>query len=105
MKIEFEYENKYTELVQKIVLKKLKNLHCRVFLFGSRASGNYRFGSDFDIGINKLDSDTFLRMKYRILEELEESKVPWQVDIVNFDIVSDRFRKIAEKVIVEWKTD
>ena len=42
-------EYQITEIVKQAVLKRLENEKCRVFLFGSRAKGVYRFGSDFDI--------------------------------------------------------
>ena len=105
MKIDPEYEHKYEEIVKSLVLKTLKDETCQVFLFGSRATGDYRFGSDFDIGINQIDREKFISFKYQIIDELEESIVPWKIDIVNFDAVSEQFRNTAMRNTIEWKNN
>lgn len=87
-----------------MVLEELEDRQCTVFLFGSRASGTYKWAADFDIGIEGLSSEDFIRRKYRLLEKIEESIIPWKVDIINFDQVDESFRETALKEFEVWKS-
>ncbi len=51
----------------------------RAILYGSRAKGNYRNGSDIDLTLvgNEIAPCTLTK----ILERLEESPIPYQVDL------------------------
>jgi len=73
------------------LLKKILPEDSKYFLFGSRAIGNFSFDSDIDIGVisGKLEPKTTIQIR----EILEESFVPWKVDIIDFSKVSDEFRK------------
>ncbi len=102
-KISYSHEQKYLKIVKDIILEKASDFKCKVFLFGSRASNNYKFGADFDIGIEGLGDNDFFRIKYQALEQLEESIVPYKIDIVNFDEVGEDFKKEAYKKIEIWK--
>ena len=97
------YEKKYLEMVKDVILGKARDFECRVFLFGSRASDGYKCGADFDIGIEGIGDKNFFRLKYEVSEQIEESIVPYKVDIVNFDKVSENFKKEAYKKIEIWK--
>jgi predicted nucleotidyltransferase len=51
-----------------------------VYIFGSRAMGTHKFGSDIDLAVMNPDlSDTTLR---RLQAEFEESSLPYPVDIL-----------------------
>ncbi|MCK5056753.1 MAG: nucleotidyltransferase domain-containing protein [Candidatus Aminicenantes bacterium] len=102
-RVKRDYEDKYMSIVKKTVLEVLKDRSCQVFLFGSRARGTFRLGSDMDVGVSGLDEDFFSRMKSRILLKVEESIVPFDVDIINFDIVDGEFKKEARKNRIQWK--
>jgi len=67
--------NKYTEI---------KNVH----LFGSRAKGSYRYGSDVDLAI--MDSELDTKKLARIKRDFEESSLPYNVDIVDFTRLDDQ---------------
>jgi len=97
------YEQKYSAVLKKIVLREFSDTDCTVFLFGSRASGNYRWGADFDIGVEGIDADEFMLKRHRILAAVEESIIPWEVDMVHFDSVDEDFRKTALEEIELWK--
>lgn len=58
------------------------------YLFGSRAKGNYRQGSDVDIVLKGklLDHNIINRISY-ILNE--ETLMPYRFDIVNFDKIKN----------------
>lgn len=53
-----------------------------VNLFGSRAKGNYRVGSDVDLAIMNrgVDSTTLSR----IIGKFEESSLPYNIDLIDF---------------------
>ena len=102
-KISQYHENRYLRTVKSMVLHLSRDLECKVFLFGSRAGNRHRFGADYDIGIEGLPDKEFLRLKYEILERVQESIVPYEVDVVNFDRVSKDFKREAHKMMEVWQ--
>lgn len=92
----------YIEQTKRIVLRRVKDKNISVFLFGSRAKGNHARHADVDIGFISEDKiDT--RLLRKISDDLEESRVPFHVDLVDFSKVHDRFKKAAMKGIVWWQ--
>ncbi len=100
---DMQYENKYLNLLKQMILEIFKHYPCKIFLFGSRAEGIFQRGSDYDIGISGLDEKLFLRLRNILLDEADESIIPYRVDIVNFDKASEDFRNQALKKVVIWK--
>lgn len=91
----------YLELTKEIILKHIDCKKFKVFLFGSRACGNEKFYSDIDIGIlgkEKLNSVVIANIE----NELEESIVPYNVDIVDFSKVDKDFKRYALEKIIKW---
>jgi len=71
----------------------------KLFVFGSRASGKSGKFSDIDLGIlgkDKLPGHIIVKIK----EELENSHLPYKVDVVDFSKVSKDFKKVAIKQII-----
>ena len=97
------YEEKYLNLLREIVLEVLKGKKCKVYLFGSRARGDYTRISDADIGIEGLSKKEFIMAKWKIEEMVEESIIPFRVDIVNLEDVDDNFKKEIFKDAVVWR--
>ncbi len=62
----------------------------RVFLFGSRAAGNARPNSDFDIGVVG-DEPLPLHDFYAIEDQLDALATLYKIDWVDFNRVSPRF--------------
>ncbi len=94
-------EEKSLKIVQKIVLKHAPQ-KTKIFLFGSRADNTYTHGSDIDIGFlgeKPIDRTLFSQIK----EEIEDSIVPFKVDLVDFSLQSESFKKIALGKIILWK--
>jgi predicted nucleotidyltransferase len=72
-----------------------------IFLFGSRSQNMNKTFSDFDIGI--IDSMPIERHKIaKIREALEESTIPYKIDLVDFHSVSPTFKAIALESIQIW---
>ena len=66
----------------------------QVFIFGSQATGKAKKFSDYDIGI--IGEKPIAWKTLSLAEEaFEESDLPFKVDLVDFSLVSDKFRKIA----------
>lgn len=80
--------------IKDIIFLFLDKKKYQVFIFGSRALKKAEKFSDYDIGIwgEKPVSDDVLAM---IKETLEESDLPYVVDIVDFSLVSPEFKKVA----------
>ena len=94
--------NKYLDQLKDIVLAELRDESVEILLFGSRARGDGHAGSDVDIGLiprRKLNP-----LKVSVLKEkIEESRVPYKVDIVNLSEVSKEFLDHALKRALTWK--
>jgi predicted nucleotidyltransferase len=101
--VNIEYETKYLNMFRCLTLRVFRDYNFTIFLFGSRAEGNFQRGSDYDIGVRGLDEATFFRLKTLLADEVEESLIPYKADIINFDTVSETFRNIALRNTVLWK--
>jgi uncharacterized protein len=85
---------KTEEKIKDIIFRFLDSKEYEVFIFGSRVKGKAKKYSDYDIGIKgkKAVPGYILTM---IEEALEESDLPYKVDIVDFSLVSPEFSQIA----------
>ena len=88
-------ENEIKQLIRRQLLKAAAELKgYKVVLFGSRARGEARERSDFDIGVygeRPLPSKTF----YLIEDLLEAIQTLYQIDWVDLDRASPSFRTEA----------
>lgn len=89
-----DIEEQYLDEIRRILAEHVPD--CEVRAFGSRIEGTSREFSDLDlvlVGSEKLD--------WRKIESLKDafsaSDIPIIVDVVDFNAISDRFRKITEK--------
>ena len=98
-----DYNKKYLELVKNKILQLSENTGAKIFLFGSRAQNNFQQGSDIDVGFLNIKQKQFEQIKLRFAIYWEESIIPLKVDIVNFQGVSEKFKKEALKNIQVWK--
>lgn len=90
-------------LVKRTVLEWLGGEDVVVVLFGSRATGTSHRYSDFDIGI--LPGQEFDRGRLSSLREvLGNLNIPYAVEVVDLSAVSPKFRKLALKDAMIWKS-
>ena len=88
--------------IRDIIFQFLNPKEHQVFIFGSRAIGKTRKFSDYDIGIwGKNKRPLSSGIKILIGDALEESNLPYKVDVVDFSLVSSGFRKVALSKIKE----
>lgn len=60
----------------------------KAVLYGSRAKGSYKNGSDIDLTLHGGD-DLTLRVLYRIMEEIDDLLLPYTIDLSIFCHISD----------------
>jgi predicted nucleotidyltransferase len=60
----------------------------RTILYGSRAKGNYKKGSDIDLTLLG-SADLTLNVLYKILDDLDELLLPYTIDLSIFDNIGD----------------
>lgn len=97
-----ERENKNLLKLKELVTGFLKNEQVTILVFGSRARKENLPFSDVDIGI--IPHNGFPESKLALLrEKIEDSSVPYKVDIVNLSETSQNFRKEILKDAVIWK--
>ncbi|RCR67292.1 nucleotidyltransferase domain-containing protein [Larkinella punicea] len=93
----------YVDICRELVLSTIDSNRYAVFLFGSRARGNHFPHSDIDIGLwgnEEMDARTMLDLE----EALENSMIPYKVDLVDFKRTDESFRKVALENIVIWNS-
>lgn len=92
-------QNEALEAVKRIIMKHLRNTGARVYLFGSWMRGEQQHSSDIDVGVwyeYPLPSGTLSYLR----EALEESTIPYTVDLVDLTRTNSDFR---ERVLKEGK--
>ncbi len=92
-------EGTIKELIRREITKVAPELRgYRIFLFGSRATGNARERSDFDIGILG-DAPVSLRTFYRIEDLLENIETLYKIDFVDLNRASPSLKREALKAV------
>ncbi len=80
----------------------LEGKHIRVVLFGSQARNDASKASDYDFaldGSTEVERSIIVSLK----EMFEESTVPYQIDIVDLNNVSEAMKNQINKFGKEWK--
>ncbi len=83
--------SQYLEIILKILRKNIPGLEVRAF--GSRITGTIKDYSDLDLVIvdkEKLSDEIF----YALKEDFEESDLPFRVDVLDWNRISDEFKKV-----------
>lgn len=87
-------EQSALRIIKKIILGFVEQKTHQLFLFGSRANGKAKKFSDFDIGI-KGAKPLPLKTIALIKEALEDSDLPFEVDVVDLARATEKFKKLA----------
>lgn len=97
MKLEHYNEEKLKQELVNIFSKYLDKSNYLVFFFGSRVKNKNNERSDIDIGIigPPIKPSTFQKIE----EEIENLNILYKIDLVDFNYVSEEFKKIALKNI------
>ena len=70
-----------------------------VYLFGSRSRGDFQWNSDFDLWV---DADIPRENILTIGEQLDDSIVPFRVDIVTTQQLQGEFGKRVKQEAIRW---
>ena len=96
-------EATYLAQIKAILARVLRGKSCTVYLFGSRAAGAATASSDFDIAV--LATEDISRELSIAREMLEESNIPFKVDLVDLRSASAAFRQqIPTQGKLLWKS-
>jgi predicted nucleotidyltransferase len=93
--------DKYLEQVKRIVLGHLQGRDVAVYLFGSHAAGTARRYSDVDIAVDAR-SPIPASVWAALSEAIENSTVPWHVDLVDLGQVAPEFRRRVISEGLPW---
>lgn len=93
--------NTYLQQAKLIVARQLAGHAVDAYLFGSRAKGEATRYSDIDIAL--LPKKTMpIALACYVREALEESTIPYQVDVVDLSQVSEKFYKKVLQEGILW---
>lgn len=88
-----------SEALIREILRKHLQADVPVYLFGSRARNTARWNSDYDL---RIDTDLPSAIVTGIQEELDESFVPFKVDIVTPPKLRGRFGEVVKSEAKPW---
>ena len=86
--------------VRAVVASVAEQANVQVYLFGSWARGEERVTSDIDLAIEGEDAS---EMAMQVREALEESNIPYRVDVVNLVEASPELLANVRKEGILWK--
>ena len=86
--------------VRSVVASVAEQANVQVYLFGSWARGEERVTSDIDLAIEGEDAS---EMAMQVREALEESNIPYRVDVVNLVEASPALLANVRKEGILWK--
>jgi len=101
-------DKKYLNMLKEIIFSIVDTKKVMVFLFGSRVSGRHSLSADADIGLladEKLllaDEKLPANLYHKIRNAIDESIIPWEVDVIDFTRADQTFKEETLKDIVIW---
>jgi len=95
-------ESKYLDQLKMLVVDQMKGESVKILLFGSRARGDHHLGSDVDVGLIPDGQLNHSRITF-LKEKIENSCIPYKVDLVDLREASKEFVEHALKDAVVWK--
>lgn len=97
-----ETEKKYLSILKEHVLQKMQNEDAKIYLFGSWAKGSQRNSSDIDVAIEYRTGQGYGKIS-ELRESIEESSIPYRVDIVDMQRISKPFVEKIRREGIVWK--
>jgi uncharacterized protein len=100
--VSVKQENKYITQVHRLVVDELSGENVAIALFGSMSTGMSHNGSDIDIGIMPKGNWNSGRLSF-LRQILEDSNIPYKVDLIDFSMASEAFKQHALSNAVWWR--
>lgn len=92
-----DLEQKYIDFIKQSVSSCLKNY--KLYIFGSRVKNKAKQYSDIDIAIDSNELTGEIKTKLAFI--FENSTIPYEVDIVDLNNVSDTFKSLIKQDLIE----
>jgi len=89
--MKFGLDNRQWQMVSDLALAKLKAAGAKVWIFGSRSRGDHQEFSDLDV-LFEGQGPVPRALISEIREQLEESRLPIKVDLVEWSELADDYR-------------
>lgn len=89
------------EMVKGLVLHHIGQEAVKIYLFGSWARGEERMTSDIDLAVETEEGTPFSKAAY-LREILEESVIPYRVDVVDLAEASEAIIDKVRKEGIPW---
>lgn len=83
------------------ILKKQLSKNARAWVFGSRAKQTAKKSSDLDLALDQQGVPLTLAAEGTIKETFDNSILPFKVDIVDWNAITDSFRKAIQDDCIE----
>ncbi len=88
-------QRSHLDIINELLIKPFKAKSVKLWIFGSRARGNFQKFSDLDVLFDGHCLD--LSFVSSIKERLEESALPIKVDLVDSQFLAESYRDQVEK--------
>lgn len=98
--MQINLEERYLDRIKNIINSIILDDNLEIYVFGSRATGKARQYSDVDIAL-KLNEKIDTNKISKINIELENTTIPYEVDVIDLNSISDSFKKCIEKDLIK----
>lgn len=101
--MKFGLSDQQLQILNQIIVIPLKSYGATIWIFGSRARGDHKPFSDVDIMYERKDSTPFPKgFISHLKEEIEESRLPFKVDLVDVSEMADSYKAgaLADRVVL-----
>ncbi len=86
------------------ILKNFLPADAKVWVFGSRATGKTRRASDLDLAVDA-GRPLMLTETARLSESFDEAPLPFAVDVVDLQSISEAFKSSIAPSMLVWTED
>jgi len=97
----FGLEDKYLSFLLEVLNKNILNNQVKFYIFGSRAKNTYKEYSDIDIAIDYDGRAVPQNILAKINFDFENSTLPYEVDVVDLNSISENFKSIISESLVK----
>lgn len=98
--MQIDLEQKYLDRILNIINSIIQDDNLEIYAFGSRVTGKAKQYSDVDIALKskeKIDPNKLNKINI----ELENTTIPYEVDVLDLNSISDNFKNCIEKDLVK----
>lgn len=98
--MKFGISDQHFQVLDGLVVRPLKSQGCRVFIFGSRITGQHHPYSDVDL-LYRTPSQLPTGFLSNLKESLEDSRFPYAVDLVDENDLAASYRDNVTSNMIE----